>query len=339
MSGRFLTDSEIVTVGHDRRTGVKAVIVIDDTTLGPGLGGVRWMSYPSTDDAVIEAQRLAVGMTLKHAVAGLPFGGGKSVIFATGTDDRVAVMHGFARIVARLGGLYIPGVDMGTDVEDLAVIGCSVEVTCDKEDPSPATALGVYHAARAAVRTIFDSDLSGRTVTIQGVGHVGSALASMMAGDGAKVLVADMDPARAEAVAAAVGADVLDVEEVLTTVSDVLVPCAAARVINLMNIEHLGARIVVGAANDVIASRDCAEMLAARGVTYVPDFVANAGGVIHIQSARAGWKDDRLEKALNAIGTRVTELLKRSESAGITPLEAAEQLASERVDRRVTLPS
>jgi leucine dehydrogenase len=335
----MLTESELLMVGHDRNTGVKAVVAVDDTTLGPGLGGLRWMCYPSEDAAIREAQRLAAGMTLKHAVAGLPFGGAKSVLFEARIDDRVAIMQAFARLVAPLNGLYIPGVDMGTGVEDLAVIGSSVEVSCDKADPSPATALGVYHAIRAAVRAVFDSDLSGRTVMVQGAGHVGAALASLLSTDGAKVSLADIDRAKAKATAVTVGADVVSAAEALSTPSDVFAPCAGASVIDATNVSSLRARIIAGAANDVLSSRDCAQALKANGIIYVPDFVSNAGGVIHIYSERAGWNVRRLTQELSAIGTRVTQLLHRAESEDITPLQAAEDLASQRIGRRLRLPS
>jgi leucine dehydrogenase len=330
--------SETVAVFHDRPTGTRAVIAVDDTTLGAGLGGVRWASYPSGEAAVREAQRLAAGMTLKNAAAGLPYGGAKSVIFETATDDRVEVMSAFGRFVARLGGCYIPGVDMGTKVEDLAVLRPTVDVSCDEEDPSPATAWGVYHSIRAASAHVFGGDLKGRRVTIQGVGHVGEALARLVAGDGAEVVVADVNEERAHAVAAAVSGRVVAVDDVLGHPSDVFAPCASARIINEENLDRLGARVVAGAANDTLSTRDCAKLLVDRGVTYVPDFVANAGGVIHIHSKRAGWPAQRLDAELAAIGERVTGILSRSTSQGVTPLEVAEQLAAERLGHPVTLP-
>ncbi|HET9076989.1 MAG TPA: Glu/Leu/Phe/Val dehydrogenase dimerization domain-containing protein [Acidimicrobiales bacterium] len=338
MINQPIRHSEMVAVCHDRRTGTRAVIAIDDATCGPGLGGVRWAGYPSEQAAVSEAQRLAAGMTLKHASAGLPYGGAKSVIFETATDDRVEVMRAFGRFVARLGGAYIPGVDMGTKVEDLAVLRPTVDVSCDEEDPSPATAMGVYHAIRAATGAVFGSDLAGRRVAIQGVGHVGAALADLVARDGAEVIVADVDGERADRVARSVGGRVTAVEDILTCPSDVFAPCASARIIDEQNMAGLGARIVAGAANDTLSSRGCAKLLADRDVTYVPDFVANAGGVIHIHALRSGWDADRLSAELSAIGDRVTQILTAAGSRGVTPLEVAEQLASERVGHPVTLP-
>jgi leucine dehydrogenase len=196
----------------------------------------------------------------------------------------------------------------------------------------------VFHAIRAAVRAVYGSDLSGRTVAIQGVGHVGSALAALLADDGAKVLAADTDPERAISVADSVGGVALSAEEVVTYPADVFAPCAVARVITTANINDVGARIVAGAANDVLASRGCAALLRDRGVTYVPDFVANGGGVIHIHSKRAGWTPEDFGAALAAIGTRVSDILDRSARGGVTPLESAEQLASERIGRSVRLP-
>lgn len=339
MSERLLTDSETVMVGRQHHLGMSAVVVVDDTTLGPGLGGVRWKPYPSEAAAISEAQRLARAMTLKHAAAGLPYGGAKAVIFEGPLDDRRAVMEEFGRLLVGLNGRYIPGVDMGTRVEDLSILSSFVDASCAHEDPSPATARGVFHAIRAAVATTFGSDLSGRTVTIQGVGQVGSMLASLVAQEGAKTVVADLDPSRATAVAESVGGVAVAAEDIVAFSSDVFAPCGSARILTPENVGLLRARIVAGGANDVLSSRDCANLLHDRGVTYIPDFLANAGGVIHIHALRAGWEPQRLEAELAAIGTRVREIMADAVEEGITPLEGAERLASQRIGRRLAIPS
>ncbi len=325
----------------DDGSGLRAVIAIDDTTLGPGLGGVRWCTYPSRRSAGEEARRLARVMTLKNACADLPYGGAKSVLMDDGDHDaahRRAQLRAFGRSVDRLGGAYIPGVDMGTTVQDLAIIGHeSHEVSCDHEDPSPWTAVGVFAGIRAALSTL-DEELPGAHVVVQGTGHVGADLARRLVEAGCRVTVADADPARARAVADETGAQTVDPVAVVTTRCDVLAPCATAKVIDRGNVGALQCRIVAGGANDVLADADLAIELAQRGIVYVPDFVINAGGVIHIHALRSGWGHDKLEGSLLAIGDRVAGVLGRSARSGETPLAVAEEMASHRLGRPVALP-
>jgi leucine dehydrogenase len=321
---------------RDDTVGLRAVIAIDDTTLGPALGGVRLRAFASDRDGVRECRRLAAAMTLKNAVAELPFGGAKAVILDGGPiADRQALMRRFGDFVRRTNGAYIPGVDMGTTVEDLALMAASgAEVSCSTADPSPATARGVWAAIRAAVVHLDGSaDLTGVRVLVQGVGHVGAALAEQLARDGARVIVADVDRARAEAVAAAAGGTTVAPELAIETPCDVFAPCAVARVVNPETIDRLDCRIVAGAANDTLSDDGCADLLAARGIAYVPDFVANAGGVVHIHALRSGWDEKRLDAALLEIGQRVVELLAEAARDGVTPLAAAEARAGLRLGR------
>jgi leucine dehydrogenase len=332
--------AEKLAVGHDQATGMQAVIAIDDSTLGPGLGGIRWMPYPDVDAAVAEACRLARGMTLKNALAELPYGGAKSVILSQDDEaDRTAVLRAFGRMVADLHGGYIPGVDMGTTIEDLATIAkVGPEVACNHEDPSPWTALGVYAGIVAAVHHLGHHDLSGRRVVIQGAGHVGSSLALRLADAGAEVVVTDIDPERSERVAASVGGQTVEPEEALGISCDVLAPCAQARVITPTNVPNLGCRIVAGAANDTLSERSCAAELADRGITYVPDFLLNAGGVIHIHALRSGWDHHRLGEEVMGIGHRAGLILNRAEATERTPLEVAEAMATDRLGHPVSVP-
>jgi leucine dehydrogenase len=334
---------ETLVLCHDRPTGLSAAIAVDDTTLGPGLGGVRWMRYPSFGAAVEEACRLSQGMTLKNALADIPYGGAKSVIMRRqdGGDPagREAQLRAFAGFVRQLGGTYIPGVDMGTSVADLAVIATVAPwVSCNHEDPSPATASGVFQAIGAAVRHVLGRDLSGVRVTVQGAGHVGSALAGLLADQGAIVGVADVDARRADAVARSVGGVVVAAADALARPCDVFAPCASARVLGPDSIEALRCRLIVGAANDVLAERSGAESLADRGIVYVPDFVSNAGGVLQIHAERAGWDADRLDLSLTAVGRRTFDLLDEAAATGALPLHVAEQWASARLGRPVTIP-
>jgi leucine dehydrogenase len=336
--------TEQLTLCFDRASGLRAVIAIDDTTLGPGLGGVRWLSYPDEASAQREARRLARVMTLKNACADLPYGGAKSVLLK---DDRVdsdsearrAQLRAFGRFVDRLGGAYLPGVDMGTSVADLSLIGSVAHaVSCDREDPSPSTALGVFAGIRAALSSA-GIDLAGSHVVIQGVGHVGADLARRLAEAGCRVSVADVDQARAASLARDIGGYVLDPQAALTTACDVFAPCATARVITPSNAEALRCRIVAGGANDVLAVRGLADTLASSGIVYVPDFVINAGGVIEIHALRSAWGPDKLRESLLAVGDRVAGILSEARRSQRTPVAVAEDMASLRLGRLVSLPS
>jgi len=231
-------------------------------------------------------------------------------------------------------------VDMGTTIEDLAVVGTvASDVACSIEDPSPWTALGTAAAIRSAVRHSGGAEtLAGVQVAVQGAGHVGASLAGLLARDGADVIVADVDTVRAQQVAASVGGRAVAAAAILTTPCDVLAPCAVARVISASTLATLRCRIVAGAANDVLADRALADALAARGITYVPDFIANAGGVVHIHALRSGWQEDQLRAEVLKIGGRVTDTLTAAGAAGATPLAAAETLARRRIARGREVP-
>lgn len=332
----FFASEQVITC-HDPATGLRAVIAIDNTTLGPGFGGARWRPYASPEAAVIEAQRLAAAMTLKHAVAELPYGGAKSVILAdsptalTGEERRAALLA-FGEFVARTNGSYIPGVDMGTTPTDMRVIEeRGGRAFCDEVDPGPYTARGVYAAMRAGVRHTLDRGMEGVRVVVQGTGQVGAELARFAAGDGAVVSVADIDAPRAQALADELGARLLDPHEAPYADCDVFAPCAVARVLTTENATRIRARVVAGAANDTLDSAEAGEALRAAGVTVVPDFVANAGGVIQVHSGIVGWDQDTLTAALEQIGDRVTGILAEADREQITPDRAARDLAGRRL--------
>ena len=328
-----LWDHEQVVFCSDPALGLNAVIVIDSTVRGPGLGGVRLRPYATAEDAVNECRRLAAAMTLKNAIAELPFGGAKSVIIDRGGfPDRSAVMRRFGEFVAATGGRYLPGVDMGTRTDDLAAMeSTGATVSCSTVDPSAWTARGVHAAIRAAVEHIDGSpDLHGQRVLVQGGGHVGRPLAELLAADGAMVLVADVNRARAASLADRVGGWVVDPADALRTPCDVFAPCAAARVISAATADELRCRIVAGAANDTLDTNASARLLADRGITYVPDFVANAGGVIQIQAKQEAWPEAQLAAEVDRIGDRVASLLDAADS-GTIPLEVAEARAAQLV--------
>jgi leucine dehydrogenase len=315
---------------NDPSVGLRAALAVDSTVLGPGLGGVRMASYPSERAGIVEAQRLAAGMTLKNALAELPYGGAKSVIFAGGPiADREVFMGRFGEAVTRLGGTYVPGVDMGTTTGDLSAMAAGgARVSCSDQDPSPWTAAGVYAAMRAAVnRVLGRNDFEGVRVLIQGTGHVGSRLASKLAAEGALLSICDIDGDRAAAFAARFGGTVVGPDNWLDVDSDVFAPCATAKVIDEFSAARIRTRVIVGAANDTLASTANADVLARRGVVYVPDFLANAGGVIQIHALDQGWTDGALADVIGGIGARVDRVLSDAVVQGVTPLRAATQLA------------
>lgn len=328
--------SEQVITCADRATGLRGVIAIDNTTLGPGFGGTRWRPYGSLAAAAQEAQRLAAAMTLKHAVAELPYGGAKSVIAGDprllSDAERRAHVEAFATFVARTAGTYIPGVDMGTTLQDMQVIGEQARAFCDDVDPGPYTAQGVYVAMRAAVRHRLSSGMAGVRVLVQGVGHVGEHVARRAAADGAEVQVVDLDPQRAAEVAERIGGRVADPVDALTADVDVFAPCAAARVLSADVVLQLRARVVAGAANDTLDSPDVAQLLSDAGVVFVPDFVANAGGVIQVHAEQVGWSAAELDARLERIGDVVGAILAEADAERVTPVAAAIARAQRQLD-------
>lgn len=328
--------AERTVICIDDRIGLRAVIAIDDTTLGPGFGGVRMKEYRSLGSAIEEAQRLAAAMTLKNALAGIPYGGGKSVIISSSeADNRAQLITRFGEFVADLGGCYVPGVDMGTnpaDMRAMAAVGASTR--CADEDPSPWTALGVFAAIEGAARVhLGASSLEGISVLVQGVGHVGASLARQLKAAGAHVDVSDVDPARAQDLARELGGTAVTPDAVIDHDCDVFAPCAIARVLNEENIPRLQCKVVAGGANDTLNAASDAELLAERGILFVPDFVANSGGVIHVHALAEGWDHLTTTDAVFAIGQRVERLLERARRNSITPVSAAHAEARELLEQ------
>jgi len=314
-----------------RGSGPEMVIAIDSTRLGPALGGCRWKLYPSAEAARIEAARLAAAMTRKAALARVRLGGGKAVVNGSPRTRTRADLLAFGAFVQGLGGRYVTAADMGTGAEEMAVIaertahvvglperlgGCG--------DPAPYTALGVRLAMEAALADRRGS-LRGARVAVQGAGNVGRALVRLLLGAGAVVVVAD--PARAALDALPKAARVVAPEAILEITCDVLAPCGPAGAIDAGLVPRLRTPVVCGAANEPLAGPEVATALAQRGILFVPDYVANAGGLIHLALAREGGSADDTRDALLAIPENVHACLALAKSAGIDPYAAAEQLA------------
>ena len=338
------SDHEQVVVRRDARTGLTAVIAVHSTRLGPAAGGCRRWRYPDLDAAIYDALRLAEGMTFKNALAGVPLGGGKSVIMAdSGSRPDAAQLEVFAGWINELRGRYVAAEDVGMGVEQMRFMALhSPFVSGLGEagiggDPSPHTAYGVFLGLQTAVRSAFGAqDLQGLRVAVQGLGSVGMALAKLLADCGAELVVADIDETRTAQARQQFGATVVAPDECVHIPVDVLAPCALGGVITEQVAAQLPARVVAGAANNQLASPRAGEILAGRGVVYAPDFVINAGGVINVAHeylTQRGelevpvqqWVTPRLE----GIATRVQEILARAESTGRTPDALAREMAGE----------
>ena len=325
---------------RNERSGLRALIAIHDTTLGPALGGCRFYPYSSEEEAVVDVLRLSRGMTYKAAVSGLDLGGGKAVIIGDPSIKSEALFRAFGRHVQALGGRYITAEDMNTSEADMEMIGRETSHVTGKSvhqggsgDPSPVTALGVYHGIRACLEVVHGSpDPRGRRVAIQGLGSVGSYLAGYLHEAGAELLYTDIAPARVRAVIERCGGSALDGDAWYEADVDVLAPCAIGAIINPETIPRVRAPIIAGGANNVLAEevRD-GEALVERGITYATDYVINAGGIISIQAELHGWPQDRVVAATEGIGVTVGKVLARAADASLTPTAAANAIAEERI--------
>ena len=312
-----------------------AFVAIDSTQLGPAFGGCRFRPYQSSSAARTDALRLAHGMTLKNALAGIPFGGGKAVIMEPREPyDRDALFAAFGREIEALGGCYITAMDSGTTTADMDTIGQNTRYVSGRThaegDPSPYTAHGVYRGIEVALARRGTS-LEEARIAIQGVGHVGAALARGLANAGAELVIADPVAERAEAIAAATGAHVVAPEALLETTCDVLAPCGLGGILNHDTVAALDCRIVAGATNNQLAAPNIASALAARGILYVPDFLLNAGGVIHAALAWAAHSDTEICGRVDQIGDTVSELLEQADQRQTAPLAVAQVLAERRL--------
>jgi len=327
---------ERLIVSRDPAAGYTGIIAIHSTTLGPAVGGTRLRTYASFDEAVTDALRLSRGMTYKNALAGLPFGGGKSVLPGPAPADRAAFIRAHGRAVHELGGMFRTGEDVGTSPADMAVMAEVTPYVAGLEsgmgDPSPFTAHGVVRAMQAAARETWGTDsLAGRTVAIQGLGHVGAHLAHELASLGARLVVADIDGARAREVASVHGATVLSPDVIVAAACDIFAPCALGGILDDTSIPAVAARIVCGAANNQLAESRHDGALAARGILYVPDYVANAGGVISGSVDLAGWSRSRMEAAVDAIYDTVRAVVRDSRTSDCPTGTAADRMAEARL--------
>jgi leucine dehydrogenase len=336
-------DGEQVVVRFDRPTGTWMFVCIHSTARGPAGGGTRMNVYETPADALEDAMRLSQGMSLKMAGVDIPFGGGKAVLAVPALladGDRRDLFLRYGQLVDSLGGTYRTGPDVNTTVEDMDVIGertpyvfCRSPERGGSGDPGPHTARGVFHGIRATVRHVFGSDeLEGRSILVQGVGDVGARLAEQLAEAGARVLVSDIDLDRARALAERAGAGIVPPEQAIATDCDVYAPCALGATLNAESIPLLRCRAVAGCANNQLAEPEDAERLRAAGILYAPDFVINAGGVIHAWGTEGlGWSPDQVEARHAGLADTLSEIYARADAEGITTAEAAERIARARL--------
>jgi leucine dehydrogenase len=337
-------DHEDLVVRKGRRSGRYVIVAIHSTALGPALGGVRLWHYEATVDGARDALRLARGMTYKAAAAGLELGGGKGVICAPegappAGQERRALLLDFGDLVESLGGRYITAEDVGIAAEDLLVISERTRHLTGlppdhggSGDPSPFTALGVEAAMRACAMKRFGSpDLSGRRIVIAGLGHVGSNLARRLAHAGAELGVSDIDPAR-RSLASELEAEWIDPSKEMLTECDLLAPCALGGAIDAANLPRLRCQIVCGCANNQLADERLADALAERDILYAPDFIVNAGGLIHVYKEIRGYSEQEARQLALGIEGNLNRILSTAGERSITPLRAARELAKERLD-------
>ena len=332
---------ETVTFAHDEPTGLRAIFALHSTALGPALGGTRWYPYGSTDEALYDVLRLAEAMSYKAAAARLPLGGGKAVIIGNPETQRSPeVLDAYARMVDGLGGRYITAEDVGTTVEDMEAIrrvtphvaGLPLEAG-GSGDPSPLTALGVLAAIKSAAGHRWQSSsLAGRRVVVIGVGKVGSALVGHLVEEGCEVVIAEVDEQRRRRVAEQYCVEVVSTDDALASPCDVLSPAALGGALNKATIPQLQCELVVGAANNQLRVAEDSSRLRERGIVYVPDFLANAGGLINIAEELRGYDAAQAAKAVESIGDAVGHVLRFADEHDVDTHRAAVRLAQQRID-------
>ena len=329
---------EQVVFCHEPSCGYKGIIAIHDTTLGPSLGGTRFWNYASDEEALVDALRLSRGMTYKAAVAGLNLGGGKSVIIGDPrTTRREMIFRAHGRFIESLAGRYITAEDVGTSVSDMDYVAMETSFVSGlpgkSGDPSPVTAFGTYQGIKAAALEKYGSEsLSGKTIAVQGVGHVGYYLCAHLASEGARLIVTDIDQERVQRIIDEFGAEPVDPDAIYAVEADVYAPCALGATINDETIPQLKVDIVAGGANNQLEEARHGDELHRRGILYAPDYVINAGGVINVYGEVKGWVPEQsMHKAGEIFGTLV-RLFELSREEGIPTYRAADRLAEQRIE-------
>jgi leucine dehydrogenase len=331
---------EQVVFCSDDRSGLKAIIAIHSTALGPALGGTRFYPYRSEEDALVDVLRLAKGMTYKAAAAGLDLGGGKAVIIGDPRRSKTEeLLRSYGRFVGTLGGRYITAEDVGTALEDMDVVrretrwvtGCS-RTFGGSGDPSPVTAYGVLHGLKACTLEVFgEPDLKGRTVALMGVGKVGYALCGYLVAEGAKVTIADVDVDNLARAVKDHGVETTSLDEIHKLDADIFAPCALGGIINDETLGELNCKIIGGAANNQLAAEQHGEKLWDLGILYAPDFVINTGGLINVEDELRGYDRDRAMGRVKAIYRQLQVIFAMAHERKISTSRAAVEYAEDRI--------
>jgi leucine dehydrogenase len=330
---------ESVHLFDDPKTGMRAVIAIHSTHLGPAAGGTRFWHYTDQQAALTDALRLSRGMSYKNAMAGLPAGGGKAVILAnSGKAKPRELLDAFARAVDSLGGRYVTAQDVGMSEDDMVTLSQNTVHVAGLPgqggDPGPYTVRGVYLGIKAAAKRAFGSDdMKGAHVALQGVGSVGGGVARYLAADGAKLTLADVNRERAAALAAELGADSVDSEVIMHVEADIFSPCALGGILTEESIAALRVKAVAGGANNQLATSVQGRQLADRGIVYAPDYVINAGGIINVLRHIENADDAIINARIDAIPSRLHQVWDESEVSGDPPAKVADRIAQRLIGR------
>ncbi|MGD6966963.1 Glu/Leu/Phe/Val dehydrogenase [Rossellomorea vietnamensis] len=335
-------DYEQLLFCQDENSGLKAIIGIHDTTLGPALGGTRMWTYDSEEAAIEDALRLAKGMTYKNAAAGLNLGGGKTVIIGDPRKDKNEEMfRAFGRFIQGLNGRYITAEDVGTTVADMDLIHEETDYVTgispafgSSGNPSPVTAYGVYRGMKAAAKEAFGTDsLEGKTIAVQGVGNVAFTLCRHLHEEGAKLIVTDINKEAVQRAVEEFGAKAVDINEIYSVDCDIYAPCALGAVINDETIPQIKAKVIAGAANNQLKDTAHGDTIHEMGIVYAPDYVINAGGVINVADELYGYNRDRAMKKVEGIYNNVERVIEIAKRDGIPTYLAADRMAEERIER------
>ena len=338
-------DHENVSFISDAKTGLKAIIAVHSSALGPAAGGCRMLPYVSTQAAMEDVLRLSRGMTYKNAVAGLPLGGGKAVIIANPkVANKPEILKAFGRAVERLSGYYWTAEDMNISTDDMAVIASETKYAAGLQtghsasgNPSPVTAKGVFEGIKVAMKHRFGhTDLNGVMVAVQGIGNVGFSLCEMLHKAGAKLVVSDTNTKSISSAVEMFNARVVEGDQIYSAEADVFAPCAMGAILNEETIPQLKAKIVAGAANNQLAHDGCGQMLKARDILYAPDYVINGGGIINVSAEIFGnYNEQWVSDKVDALMMTLDQILGRAISQDRAPHAIADEVALERINGNV----
>ncbi|MDO4709822.1 MAG: Glu/Leu/Phe/Val dehydrogenase [Pseudomonadota bacterium] len=336
------TAHEQVVFCQNKDAGLKAIIAIHNTVLGPALGGTRMWNYASEQEALTDVLRLSRGMTYKSAVAGLNLGGGKAVIIGDPARDKSeALFRAFGQFVQSLGGRYITAEDVGIDVNDMEYVYRETEyvtgvhqVHGGSGDPSPFTAYGTLQALMATLNKKFgDEEVGQYSYAVQGLGHVGMEFVKLLHERGAKIFVTDINQKLVDKAVSEYGAEAVGLDEIYDVAADVYSPCALGGTLNENTIDRLKAQVICGAANNQLAHNGIGDELARRGVLYAPDYAVNAGGVMNVALELEGYNRERAMRIMRNIYHNLSRIYQITERDGIPTYQAADRMAEERIEK------